>query len=99
MCTWMQRLCQHLRNKNDEEQPIRHKEDLPTTGTDTNFIAVHREVRIGSRYRSHIPTKEDKRKEKKKKRNEKKKEKKRKAKTRKEKEKKRKKEKTKKERC
>ena len=41
--------------------------------TDTNFIAVHREVRIGSRYRSHIPTKEDKRKEKKKKRNEKKK--------------------------
>ena len=44
MCTWMQRLCQHLRNKNDEEQPIRHKEDLPTTETDTYFIAVHREM-------------------------------------------------------
>ena len=43
MCTWMQRLCQHLRNKNDKEQPIRHKVDLPTTETDTNFIAVHRE--------------------------------------------------------
>ena len=37
-------MCQHLRNKNDEEQPIRQKEDPPTTIADTNFTAVHREM-------------------------------------------------------
>ena len=37
------RLWLYLSNENDEERMLRHKGDLPTTETDTNFIAVHRE--------------------------------------------------------
>ena len=37
---------------------LRHKGDLPTTETDTNFSAVHseREGEDGDHYKSHIPT-------------------------------------------
>ena len=38
---WMQRLCQHQSNKDDEERLFRHKGDLPTTWTDTNFIVMY----------------------------------------------------------
>ena len=52
------RLWLYLSNENDEERMLRHKGDLPTTETDTNFIAEHkeREGEDGDHYMSHIPT-------------------------------------------
>ena len=36
--TWITKLWLYLSNENDEERMLRHKGDLPTTQTDTNFI-------------------------------------------------------------
>ena len=41
--TWIMELWLYLSNENDEERMLRHKGDLPTTQTDTNFIVMHME--------------------------------------------------------